>query len=560
MRRRSFIGAATSSAILAAPGIAWAESAKVLKFRPVGDLAVLDPVWTGARPTRNHGYMVFDTLYGMDEGLAAQPQMAAGHVIEDDGKRWTITLRDGLKFHDGEPVLARDVVPSIARFCARDTFGQALIAATDEITAPDDRRVVFRLKRPFPHLAQALAGGTFLTPCVMPARLAETDPFKQVTEMVGSGPFRFVASERLAGHGVVYERFAGYVPRPTGKASFLAGPKIVHFDRVEWAILPDPATTAASLQSGEIDWWEVVSADFVPVLRQDANLRISTSKLLTAIGIMRFNQLHPPFDNPAVRRVMLNVVDQAAAMQAVAGTDPTDWADRIGLFGPTMPLANDAGIEVMTSPRDPDKAKRDLFAAGYRGEPILFLDPSDVEELHALNLVGADALRQAGFNVDIVAMDYGSVVRRRLNKGSPAQGGWNVTCTLMNSAYAFTPPGVLPLRGNGKDGPWGWSVSPRIEELLQAWYDAPDLAREKAVCRDLQMALWNDVPYIPMGQYSEHTAYRRTITDMPIGFPLFYGAACGRCDDYLGQRIPRYRAGAEWSVENRRRLDRNLCA
>jgi peptide/nickel transport system substrate-binding protein len=523
MRRRDLIGAATSSAILAAPGITRAESAKVLKFRPVGDLAVLDPVWSGARPTRNHGYLVYDTLYGMDEDLEVRPQMAAGHIIEDDGKRWTMTLREGLKFHDGEPVLARDVVPSIKRFGARATFGQALMAVTEEIAAPDDRRVVIRLKRPFPHLAQALAGATVQMPCIMPARLAETDPFKQVTEIVGSGPFRFVAREQIAGHRVVYERFDGYVPRSNGRTSFLAGPKIVHFDRVEWAIIPDPATTAAALQSGEIDWWEVVAADFKPLLLGNANLRLSTSKLLTAIGVMRFNQLYPPFDKVAVRRAMLSVVNQAEAMQAVAGTDPADWTDHIGLFGPAMPLATDAGIEILARPRDPGRPKRELAAAGYRGEPILFMDPSDVAELHAVNLVGADALRQAGFNVEVASLDFGSVTRRLFNREPPAKGGWNANCTLMDSAYAFTPPGLFPLRGNGKEAPAGWAVSPRIEELSQAWYDAPDLAREKTVCRELQMALWNDVPYIPMGQYSQRTAYRRTITDMPIGFPLFYG-------------------------------------
>lgn len=521
MRRRQLIG---TVAALAAPRIARAQRSKnALQFRPVGDLAILDPVWSGARPTRNHGYLVFDTLYGLDEDFAVQPQMAAGHVIEDDGKRWTITLREGLKFHDGEPVLARDVVPSVKRFGARASFAQALMAATDEVGAPDDRRIVFRLKRPFPHLAQALAGGTANMPCIMPAHLAETDPFKQVTDMVGSGPFRFVAGERVPGHQVVYERFAEYVPRPGGKTSFLAGPKIVHFDRVEWVIIPDSATTAAALQTGEIDWWEVVSADSVPVLRNNANLRLASSKLLTAIGIMRFNHLYPPFDNPDIRRAMLGAVDQAATMQAVAGTDPADWHDKIGLFGPEMPLANDAGIEVMTSPRDYDRVRRDVTGAGYRGEPIVFLDPSDIYELHAVCLMGIDMLRRAGFNVEVVTTDFGSVSRRIFNQGPPHQGGWNVNCTLQDSVYAHTPPGISPLRGNGKNGPPGWCESAKIEELLQAWYDAPDFAGEKAVCRELQMALWRDVPYIPMGQYSQTTAWRRTIADMPLGFPLFYG-------------------------------------
>jgi peptide/nickel transport system substrate-binding protein len=523
MRRRDFVKAAVSSSILAAPRIARADGAKVLKFRPLGDLAVLDPVWTPARPTRNHGYLVFDTLFGIDENFVAQPQMADGYVIEDDGKRWTVTLREGLRFHDGEPVLARDVVPSVKRFCARDNFGRALLAASDEIAADGDRRVMFRLKKPFPHLALALAGSTGDMPCIMPARLAETDPFKQVTEMVGSGPFKFVAAERVAGHHVVYEKFAGYAPRPNGKASFLAGPKVVHFDRVEWVVIPDVATTAGALQAGEIDVWENVVSDFLPVLKADRNVQVGSNKILTAIGFMRFNHLYPPFDNPEVRRALLYAVDQVAAMQAVTGTDPELWSDKIGLFGPQMPLHTNAGIEVMTAPRDFGRAKKALEAAGYKGEPVVLMDPADVAELHALNSVGIDALRQAGLNVDVAALDFGTVVRRRVNPEPPEKGGWNVFCSFVDGAYAFIPPNVLPLNGNGKAGYPGWSTSPGIEALLQDWYDAPDPAREKQVAEDLQRQLWIDVPYIPMGQYQQQMAWRRTVTDMPIGFPLFYG-------------------------------------
>ena len=191
MRRRTFLQAGLAG--LTAPHVSHAQAATTLKFIPVSDLVILDPVWTGARVTRNHGYLVFDTLYGVDETYGVQPQMAAGHTIDNDGRRWTITLRDHLRFHDGEPVRGRDVVASIRRFCVRESFGQSLMAATDELSAPDDRTIVFRLKKPFPHLAQALAGSTGTMPCIMPERLANTDPFKQITEMVGSGPFRFLA-------------------------------------------------------------------------------------------------------------------------------------------------------------------------------------------------------------------------------------------------------------------------------------------------------------------------------------------------------------------------------
>ncbi len=297
---------------------------------PLSGLVILDPVWGTGRTTRNHGFLVFDTLYGLDETFNPQPQMAAGHTIEDDGRRWTLTLRDQLRFHDGEKVRGRDVVASIRRFGARDGLGQSLMAATDELSAPDDQRIVFRLKKPFPHLAQALAGSAANVAFIMPERLASTDPYKPITEMVGSGPYRFLASEHMAGARSVYERSSLYVPRAGQRPSFLAGPKIAHFDRIEWIAIPDPATAAAAIQKGEVDWWELPSADLLPLLADDRDLKLAMMQ--TLIGIMRFNHLYPPFDNPTIRRALLGAVDQAAAMQAVAGTDPAGWRDRIGLF------------------------------------------------------------------------------------------------------------------------------------------------------------------------------------------------------------------------------------
>ncbi len=523
IRRRQLGKSIASLAILAAPRIARAEKARVLRFVPTAPLTTLDPVWTGARGTRDHGYLVFDTLYGIDEALTPQPQMAAGHVIDDDGKRWTITLRDKLRFHDGQPVLARDVAASIKRFCARDVFGQALMAATDEISAPDDRRIVIRLKAPFPHLAQALSGSTVDVPCIMPERLAATDPAKAVTEMVGSGPFRFVASEFNAGSRSVYERFQDYVPRDGKEASFLSGPKIVHFDRVEWTGIPDVATSAAALHTGEVDWVEVAGIDLLPSLAADPKLVVETNRISTAIGIARFNHLYPPFDNSAVRRALLGAIDQAAAMQAVAGTNPEDWRAGVGIFGPSAPLANDEGIAVMNAPRDYDRVKRDLAAAGYNGERVVALDVADIAELHALSVVGIEQLRLAGMNVDVQAADFGTVIRRRFNKETPDKGGWNIFFTLMDGSYNFTPVGQPYMTSTGPKGSPGWMTAPKIEELRQVWLNAPDLATERRICRELQAQFWRDVPYVPMGEYTQHDCRTRAITDIPKGFPLFYG-------------------------------------
>jgi peptide/nickel transport system substrate-binding protein len=217
MLRRNLLKAAVATlATSLAPRIGQAERAKTLVFVPTSDLTVLDPIVTFNRPTRNYAYLVFDTLYGIDTNWTAQPQMVEGHDVAKDGLVWTLKLRDGLRFHDKEPVLARDVVASIRRFAARISFAGALLAATDELTAADDRTVVFRLKRPFPHLPEALAGPGGTMPAIMPERLAVESPFKPIAEIVGSGPYRLLPEEHVSGARAAFERFAAYDPRASG--------------------------------------------------------------------------------------------------------------------------------------------------------------------------------------------------------------------------------------------------------------------------------------------------------------------------------------------------------
>src|SRR5215471_10871325 len=352
MLRRNLLKAAAAAAYTNGLTVRIGRAArpKTLVFVPTSDLAVLDPIVTFNRPTRNYAYLVFDTLYGLDTNWQAQPQMAAGHEVDDDGLTWNLRLREGLRFHDKEPVLARDVVASIRRFAPRIAFATALMAAIEELSAPDDQTVRFRLKRPFPHLPEALAGPGGNVPVITPERLAVTSPFKPVAEIVGSGPYRFLPQEHVSGARAAYERFPLYQPRTDGPVGYTSGPKIAHFDRVEWLTL-DSFSAMAALRGGKIDWWELPPSDLLEQLARDRDLTV-ISQYATAMGVLRFNHLHPPFNDGAVRQALLGAVDQAEAMTAVAGTDRKFWQDGIGLFGAGTPMANDAGIEVLRAPRD----------------------------------------------------------------------------------------------------------------------------------------------------------------------------------------------------------------
>jgi peptide/nickel transport system substrate-binding protein len=345
---------------------------------------------------------------------------------------------------------------------------------------------------------------------------------KQVTEMVGSGPFRFVASERMTGSHVAYERFADYVPRPDGPAEMTAGPKAVQFDRVEWFVVPDPATKSAAMRAGEFDWWENPTIDLLGTLQRQADLTTVVKDHSGSIGIMRFNCLYPPFDNPAIRRIVLSAIDQREFMEAVSGAAPELIRTGIGLFVPGTPLASDAGVAMMQGPKEPARLKAELTAAGYRGEKIVLLAASDFPVISALALVGGDLLKRIGFNVDYQSLDWGTVVQRRASREPIDKGGWNIFFTYGGGTGNVSPASLTVIRSNPATAWFGWPDDPKMEALRLAWYDAPDLATQQKLCREMQERLFESPPYAPLGLFYQPTTYRANLTDIPEGIPQFY--------------------------------------
>jgi peptide/nickel transport system substrate-binding protein len=521
MKRRDVLKSGlASAALMAMPNLVRAEAQSTITFVPHADLASLDPVWTTADITRNFSLAVYDTLYGFDAEFNVQPQMAAGHTISDDGKQWEITLRDGLKFHDGSPVLARDCVATIQRWGKRDAMGTALIARTDEVTAPSDKTIRFRLKTPFPLLSYALAQ---IYCAIMPERLAKTDANTQVGEAVGSGPFKYIAAERVPGQRVVMEKNADYVPRDSGTPSFNAGPKIVHFDRVVWDFIPDPATASAALQAGEVDWWENPTIDLTPGLKSDANLTVTVKDKTGEIGCLRFNHLYPPFDKPAVRRAVLSAINQKDVITAFAGAAPELMKTDVGLFVPGTPLASDVGVDITRGTTDYVKVKQDLATAGYNGEKIVVLAATTIPSIWAEASVASDVLQKIGLNVDLVALEWGAVVSRRASKEPPDKGGWNIFYTYLGGFGNISPGPNIAIRGSGGNSWFGWPTDADMEALRDQWFAAPDLPAQQKICRDMQTHFWQSPSYVPLGMYYQPTAFHKYLADVHDGWPQFYG-------------------------------------
>jgi peptide/nickel transport system substrate-binding protein len=521
VKRRSFLKSTLAgAAAMAFPRIGRAEAEKTITFVPHADLASLDPVWTTADVTRNFSLAVYDTLFGYDAEFKAQPQMVQTYPAEGDDKQWDLTLRDGLKFHDGAPVLARDCVATIKRWAKRYPMGQALMARTDELAAVSDRVVRFRLKRPFPLLPDALAEPYC---AIMPERLANTDAFEQIKEAVGSGPFKFVASERIPGQRVVFEKNPDYVPRADAKPSFSAGPKVAYLDRVVWNFVQDPSTASAALAQGEVDWWENPTIDLVPQLKRNKDLVITVKDRTGEIGCLRFNHLFPPFDNPAIRRVVLSAMDQREVMTAVAGAEPSLIKTDVGLFVPGTPMASTAGVEITRGSKDLDKLKKDLAAAGYKGERVVVLAASTIPTIFAEAQVATDVLQRIGMNIDLQTMEWGSVVARRASREPVDKGGWNIFYTYLGGMGNISPGPDIAIRASGADAWFGWPSDVKMEALRSAWFDAPSREEQQKICRKMQEEFWQNPSYVPLGMYDQPTAFRSSLQDVRDGWPQFYG-------------------------------------
>jgi peptide/nickel transport system substrate-binding protein len=489
------VGAGTlATSTIATPAISQRAATRTLRFIPQADLANFDPIWTTQYVVRNASALVWDTLYGVDENLKPQRQMVEAEEVSSDGLTWTFQLRPSLKFHDGEKVLAKDVVASLKRWTVRDPMGQMIKAIEEEkvlakdvvaslkrwtvrdpmgqmikaieeeITATDDRTVKWVLKKPYPKMLFALGKNSTPVAFVMPERIAMSDPFKQISEYVGSGPMRFVRSEWVPGAKAIFEKFADYVPRQE-PGSWLAGGKRMQVDRIEWIV-------------------------------------------------------YPPFNDVRARRAILMAMSQDDYMRALVGDDKL-WKPLPSFFTPGTALYTEEGGDILKGPRNLDAAKKFLAQSGYAGQPVTCLVAQDIAITKAQGDVTADLLKRLGMNVDFLAIDWGTVGARRAVKTPPGQGGWQMFHTWNAGSDCVNPAPYPNIRANGDMAWFGWPDVPEVEREVN-WFDARSLDEEKAAIRRLNKAAMESVVFAPTGFFLTYQAWRKNITGVVKGpLPFF---------------------------------------
>jgi peptide/nickel transport system substrate-binding protein len=489
-----------------AANAAWADQI-VLRVVPHADLKILDPHTNTATITLMHGQMIYETLFALDEHLQPKPEMIETYTVSPDKLVYTFTLRPGLKFHDGQKLTSRDVVASIKRWAVRDVLGQTMANHMAGMEAVDDNIFVIRLTRPFAFVEAALSQTTAV---IMRAEDAATDPYKAITTTIGSGPFRFVASEWNPAAKVVYEKNPDYVPRaepPSG----VAGGKVVKVDRVEFVVLPDPVTKVTALERNEVDMIDALPHDQVPVLEKEPGVVIAAAAQIQSTAIIRPNSLYPPFNNEKARRALALTANQPDYLSASFG-DQRWWQPCYSFFVCGSPNETEAGSEPYRK-QDLARAKALFAEAGYKGEKITLLNTHEIVGIGALGDVTAANLRQIGVNVDVVDTDWGTMVARRANKDPPDKGGWNIFHTTVGGATMYHPVSNFTINSEcGGKGWFGWPCDEETQKLRQAYVDAPDDEARRVALTALQQYLWQTVPVVPVGQYIQPYAARDTVS------------------------------------------------
>ncbi len=498
----------------------WADPvvAQTVRFVPHADLKILDTTWTNALITRNHGLMIYDTLFALDAKLQPKPQMVESFTRSDDGMAWSFTLRKGMKFHDGTPVTASDAVASLNRWHKRRVDGTAMMALAESLTAKDELTFELKFKQRFGPVLETLAN-PILPTFVLRAKDVQGDAFQQQNWdlVVGSGPFTFDKNEWVPGSKVVYRKFKDYVPR-SDAADGWAGGKVVNVDAVEWMIITDQSTAIQALIRGEVDVIEWPQHDLLPLVARDPNVVIANMDPMGWQGIVRPNSLHPPFNNAKARQALAMLVDQQAYLTAMVG-DPK-WAKPcLAILICGSPNETMVGTQPFAK-RDVARAKQLLQEAGYKGEPVVLMAPTDIAYLNAIGIVTAQNLRDAGVNVELQLIDWGTLSTRQQRKEAPAAGspGWNLYTTAAPGMLFFNPLTNFAMATPCDGKNWnGWACDEELEKLRVSFGSAATDGEKKSIVESIQNRYYESIPFVNVGQFAWPKVWRKTITNVAPG-------------------------------------------
>ncbi|MFY0690999.1 MAG: ABC transporter substrate-binding protein [Paracoccaceae bacterium] len=509
---------AAAMVVLAAVAPARAET---LRIAPHAHLYSIDPVFTMEYITRSHGYLVYDTLFALDESLEPQPQMVSDWSVSEDQLIWTFTLRPGQTWHDGAPVTARDCVASLLRWGARDGQGWLLMSNLEEIQATSDDSFEIRLRRPYPRMLQDLAKPSLNVPFMMPKRIAEISPFVPITDATGSGPYRFVAEDWEPGKLAAYEKYDEYAPRQE-PASFAAGAKVAHYDRIELVGFPQPRAALEALAKDEVQFVETPAMLDLGTFEQQPDIDTVVFDPTGNYGVAVFNHQMPPFNDPAIRRAVLIAMKQSEYMNA-AIDEKAYWSPCLSIY-PCHTRYSELITPSYYMRGDIELARKALVEAGYTGTPVVIIDPVDSALISSFSKVSVALLRKIGMNVvhrETTWQELRNAVGIRT--GQPGQV-WNMFHTWWTADDLSDPTHIL-FAGDPNMGWVGWPSDPELETLRSEYALSEDAPTRAALASQIQDRIAQGANFAVLGQFIQPIAVRTSLEGLEGPFQMYYKLA-----------------------------------
>lgn len=501
-RRVLTLVAFTLSLVL--PGAESAET--VFRMAKTSIPRILDPHFTTSFTERDFGYLIYDTLFAVDSKFEPKPQMVDTWTISDDHLTYTFKLRDGLLFHDGAPVRSIDCITSIKRWSQRDGMGQNLALHAKEWSVVDDKTFRLVLTKPYEFVLATLGKVGASVPFIMPERVAKTPITEPIKDFTGSGPFVFDQTAGTSGVKLVFHRFDKYVPRKE-PSDWASGGKVAKVDTVEWIEFRDAMTAVNALTKGEIDFIHELPHDLAPLVAGDPKSKVIIYNELGQLGFIRFNFLHPPFDNVNARRAVLLAVNQKEFLEGLVG-DPKYYNECRSIYSCGSPYETKVGLPEIGLV----SAKTALKESGYDGGKIVQFHATNSATIGPLSEVLTRVLRNVGFNVLDEAMDFQTFTRKRLNQASPSQGGWNIALSTWTGPDVVDPVVNVSLGGEGLKAQWGWPTLPEMERLRDKFAETASMDERKKIAGEIQKLAYDKAIYIPTGTFKSLAAYRDNVT------------------------------------------------
>src|SRR5690625_75886 len=464
----------------------------------------LDQPTSTATAVRDTSRLIFESLFATDSEFKPVPVLAES-IDSDDNQTYTIKIREGVKFHNGDEMTAEDVVASMERWVeVSSVTGNVFADAT--WTAEDEYTVILELANPSSLTLDTMASAK-QAPGIMPKEIAESAPAEGVEEYIGTGPYEFV--EWKQDQYIHFTKFADY-ESPEGEADGLIGKKEALIDDIYFYIVPDTSTRIAGLQTGEYVFAYGIPYDNFDMFVDDPNFE--TILTPAANPLLGFNNVKGISTTFEIREAVLEILDMEEIMMAAFPNEQFFWLDSGYMDVNLKNWLTDADHEQYNQ-ADPEKGKELLDEMGYDGEEFRIMATRDYDHHYSIAVVIHEQLKQAGMNAELEIYDWPTV----LDIQEDQFDRWDSYITTASTVS--TPSQLIALSPE-----WAGGYYPEVSDMISDMETAPTLEEAQDIWDKLQLYLWEDViPVVQLGGYNSLEAYNKNIKGIEsLSGPIFW--------------------------------------